>query len=120
MKRKYKDYVVEITTTCKDYHVEITRFDKPYGANLTPIVEIATQNGLQRVLATTEFFPTGEQAQQQTVLKLFAFALNPGKYLFLGKSDTAIRQREMLQSISRNWRIFQCKQLMASPFGASQ
>ena len=64
MKYMYKDYVVEITTTCKDYHVEIARFDKPYGADLTPIVEIATQNGLQRVLATTEFFPTAEQAQQ--------------------------------------------------------
>jgi hypothetical protein len=64
MKCMYMNYVVEITTTCKDYHVDITRFDNPYGADLTPIVEIATQYGLQRVLATTEFFPTAEQAQQ--------------------------------------------------------
>ena len=65
MKCMYKDYVVEITTTCKDYHVDITRFDKSYGADLTPIVEIATQYGLQRVLATTEIFSTPEQAQQR-------------------------------------------------------
>jgi two-component system CheB/CheR fusion protein len=59
-----------------------------------------------------------EPEVQRKVLNLFAFALNPGKYLFLGKSDTTIDQSDVLEPTSRSWRIFQRKQHAAFPVGA--
>src|SRR5437762_11917770 len=58
-----------------------------------------------------------EPEVQRKVLNLFAFALLPGRYLFLGKSDTTIEQSDPFEPVSRSWRIFQRKQLVAFPVG---
>src|SRR5439155_26988114 len=58
-----------------------------------------------------------EPAVQRKVINLFAFALLPGTYLFLGKSDTTIEQSDLFEPVSRSWRIFQRKQLVAFPVG---
>ncbi len=58
-----------------------------------------------------------EPEVQRKVINLFAFALLPGRYLFLGKSDTTIEQSDPFEPVSRSWRIFQRKQLVAFPVG---
>ena len=50
---------------------------------------------------------------QKKILNLFAFALDPGGYLFLGKSDTAGEQSESFEPISRALRIFRRKRSVA-------
>jgi len=59
-----------------------------------------------------------EPEVQRKVINLFAFALNPGRYLFLGKSDTTIEQSDPFEPVSKSWRIFQRKQLVAFPVGS--
>ena len=54
---------------------------------------------------------------QKRVLNLFAFALKPLGYLFLGKSDTTIDDSNVFEPISRNFRIFLRKQSVALPVG---
>jgi two-component system, chemotaxis family, CheB/CheR fusion protein len=58
-----------------------------------------------------------EPEVQRKVINLFAFALLPGKYLFLGKSDTTIEQSDPFEPVSRSWRIFQRRQLVLFPAG---
>ena len=54
---------------------------------------------------------------QKRVLNLFAFALKPMGYLFLGKSDTIIDDSKLFETISRNYRIFLRKNSAALPVG---
>ncbi|MBI4523060.1 MAG: PAS domain-containing protein [Deltaproteobacteria bacterium] len=53
---------------------------------------------------------------QKKVLNLLAFALNPGGYLFLGKSDTAVEQSDLFEPVSRSARIYRRKPSIAVPF----
>jgi two-component system, chemotaxis family, CheB/CheR fusion protein len=53
---------------------------------------------------------------QQKILNLFAFALKPDRYLFLGKADTSTDQNDLFEPVSRSWRIFQRRPSAAVPF----
>ncbi|MFH1057945.1 MAG: chemotaxis protein CheB [Pseudomonadota bacterium] len=46
---------------------------------------------------------------QQRLLPLFHYALRPGGYLFLGKSESISSHHELFEPISKRWRIFQRK-----------
>src|SRR5258706_10878964 len=50
---------------------------------------------------------------QKKILDLFAFALNPGGYLFLGKSEAGAEQSDSFEQISRGMRIFRRKRSVA-------
>jgi two-component system, chemotaxis family, CheB/CheR fusion protein len=39
-------------------------------------------------------------------MELFHFSLNPGGYLFLGKSETVGQRRGLFELISKPWRIY--------------
>jgi len=43
---------------------------------------------------------------QRRIITLFAFALGPGGYLFLGKSDGIAGQNELFATLSPKWRIY--------------
>ena len=43
---------------------------------------------------------------QDQVLGLFSFALRPGRFLFLGSSETLARHRDEFDTIDSRWRIF--------------
>src|SRR4030095_3930151 len=43
---------------------------------------------------------------QRRIISLFAFALRPGGYLFLGKSDGSAGQSEFFTPVSQKWRIY--------------
>lgn len=47
-----------------------------------------------------------EPELQQKVMELFHFSLNPGGYLFLGKSETVGQRRGLFELISKPWRIY--------------
>jgi len=47
-----------------------------------------------------------EPELQQKVIGLFHFSLNPGGYLFLGKSETIGQQRGLFDLVSKPWRIY--------------
>jgi two-component system CheB/CheR fusion protein len=47
-----------------------------------------------------------EPAAQQRVLGQFAFALNPGGFLFLGPSETLAGQADLFEPVSGPWRVF--------------
>jgi two-component system, chemotaxis family, CheB/CheR fusion protein len=57
-----------------------------------------------------------EPELQRKILNVLAFALKPGKYLFLGKSDTTAESSEVFETVSRSWRIFRRQQTVAVPF----
>jgi two-component system CheB/CheR fusion protein len=48
-----------------------------------------------------------EQDAQQRVFELFHFALNPGRYLFLGRSESTSPGSSHFQETSKAWRIYQ-------------
>ena len=54
-----------------------------------------------------------EREMQKKLCTLFAFALNPGGYLFLGKSDSI--DQESFEMVSRNSRIYLRKESAAAP-----
>ena len=54
-----------------------------------------------------------EPEMQRKILNLFGFALKPGRYLFLGKSDTSIDNSDLFEPVSRSWRIFQRQETAA-------
>ena len=43
---------------------------------------------------------------QRRIITLFSFALRPGGYLFLGKSDGVVGQNELFATLSPTWRIY--------------
>jgi two-component system, chemotaxis family, CheB/CheR fusion protein len=47
-----------------------------------------------------------EPEMQKRILNLFAFALKPGGYLFLGKSETPLEQSEMFEPVAKSARVF--------------
>ncbi|HEY7219863.1 MAG TPA: chemotaxis protein CheB [Candidatus Binatia bacterium] len=47
-----------------------------------------------------------EPAVQRRLISLFAFALGPGGYLFLGKSDGTASQNPLFLAVSAKWRIY--------------
>jgi two-component system CheB/CheR fusion protein len=47
-----------------------------------------------------------EPEAQKQVLAMFAFALRPGGYLFLGKSDSISGQDALFEPVSRAWRLY--------------
>jgi two-component system, chemotaxis family, CheB/CheR fusion protein len=55
-----------------------------------------------------------EREMQKKLCTLFAFALNPGGYLFLGKADS-IDHQESFETVSRNSRIYLRKESAAAP-----
>ena len=57
-----------------------------------------------------------EPEMQGKIINLFGFALKPGRYLFLGKSDSTIDKSDLFEPISRTWRIFQRQETAAVPF----
>src|SRR4029077_19307022 len=59
-----------------------------------------------------------ERETQKKLRTLFAFALNPGGYLFLGKSDS-IEGSESFEAVSRNFRIYLRKGPVAAPVASS-
>jgi two-component system CheB/CheR fusion protein len=56
-----------------------------------------------------------EPQMQQTILSRFAFALKPGRYLFLGKSENPMEQSDKFEPISKNLRIFRRNSSFAGP-----
>ncbi len=48
-----------------------------------------------------------EPEAQQRVFELFHFALNPKRYLFLGRSESTDPDSTQFQEVSRAWRIYQ-------------
>ncbi|ABE36421.1 sensory box protein [Paraburkholderia xenovorans LB400] len=48
-----------------------------------------------------------EPAAQQRVFEVFHFALNPKRYLFLGRSESTDPDSSQFQEVSRTWRIYQ-------------
>jgi two-component system CheB/CheR fusion protein len=57
-----------------------------------------------------------EPEMQKKILNIFGFALSPGKYLFLGKSDGLLERTDVFEPISRNWRIFRRQQSVSLAF----
>jgi two-component system CheB/CheR fusion protein len=56
-----------------------------------------------------------EPEMQKKVLSLFAFALKPNGYLFLGRSENPVEQNDMFEQISKNSRILRRKPSVAAP-----
>jgi two-component system CheB/CheR fusion protein len=56
-----------------------------------------------------------EPEMQKKILSLFAFALKPGRYLFLGKAENPLEQSDVFEPISKNSRIFRRKPSVAAP-----
>jgi len=54
-----------------------------------------------------------EPEAQQRVFELFHFALNPKRYLFLGRSESIDPDTSQFQQISRVWRIYQRSPVVA-------
>ena len=48
-----------------------------------------------------------EPQAQQRVFEVFHFALNPKRYLFLGRSESTDPDSSRFQEVSRAWRIYQ-------------
>ncbi|WP_420995020.1 CheR family methyltransferase [Cupriavidus sp. 30B13] len=48
-----------------------------------------------------------EPEAQQRVFEVFHFALNPKRYLFLGRSESTDPDSSQFQEVSRTWRIYQ-------------
>lgn len=48
-----------------------------------------------------------EPAAQQRVFEIFHFALNPKRYLFLGRSESTDPDSTQFEEVSRTWRIYQ-------------
>lgn len=55
-----------------------------------------------------------ESEAQQRVFELFHFALNPKRYLFLGRSESTDPDSTQFQEVSRAWRIYQRSPVVAS------
>jgi two-component system, chemotaxis family, CheB/CheR fusion protein len=51
-----------------------------------------------------------EPEMQKKLLTLFGFALNAGRYLFLGKSESVIEQINLFEPVSRKFRIYRRKE----------
>jgi two-component system CheB/CheR fusion protein len=56
-----------------------------------------------------------EPEAQQRVFELFHFALNPKRYLFLGRSESTDPDSSQFQEVSRTWRIYQRSPAVAQP-----
>jgi len=54
-----------------------------------------------------------EPEAQQRVFELFHFALNPTRYLFLGRSESTDPDSTQFQEVSRAWRIYQRSPVVA-------
>ncbi|MCX4139595.1 ATP-binding protein [Paraburkholderia sp. SEWSISQ10-3 4] len=54
-----------------------------------------------------------EPEAQQRVFELFHFALNPKRYLFLGRSESTDPDSTQFQEVSRAWRIYQRSPVIA-------
>ncbi|CAB3744416.1 Sensor histidine kinase RcsC [Paraburkholderia sediminicola] len=54
-----------------------------------------------------------EPEAQQRVFELFHFALNPKRYLFLGRSESTDPDSTQFQEVSRAWRIYQRSPVVA-------
>jgi two-component system CheB/CheR fusion protein len=54
-----------------------------------------------------------EPEAQQRVFELFHFALNPKRYLFLGRSESTDPDSTQFQEVSRAWRIYQRSAVVA-------
>ncbi len=55
-----------------------------------------------------------EPTVQRRLISLFAFALGPGGYLFLGKSDGTASQNSLFLPIAAKWRIYRRNNAIAS------
>jgi two-component system, chemotaxis family, CheB/CheR fusion protein len=55
-----------------------------------------------------------EAEMQRKLHDVLAFALNPGGYLFLGKSDS-VEQNSSFEAVSKNFRIYRRKESAALP-----
>ncbi|MGP8437951.1 chemotaxis protein CheB [Paraburkholderia fungorum] len=55
-----------------------------------------------------------EPEAQQRVFELFHFALNPKRYLFLGRSESTDPDSTQFQEVSRAWRIYQRSPIVAA------
>jgi two-component system CheB/CheR fusion protein len=55
-----------------------------------------------------------EPEAQQRVFELFHFALNPKRYLFLGRSESTDPDSIQFQEVSRAWRIYQRSPIVAA------
>ena len=54
-----------------------------------------------------------EPQAQQRVFEVFHFALNPKRYLFLGRSESTDPDSSQFQEVSRAWRIYQRSPVLA-------
>ncbi len=54
-----------------------------------------------------------EPEAQQRVFEVFHFALNPKRYLFLGRSESTDPDSSQFQEVSRTWRIYQRSPVVA-------
>ncbi len=50
-----------------------------------------------------------EPELQRKIIQLFHFALNPGGYLFLGKSESVGQNTDLFEPVSQKWRIYRRK-----------
>ncbi|WP_019936775.1 CheR family methyltransferase [Bordetella sp. FB-8] len=55
-----------------------------------------------------------EPQAQQRVFEVFHFALNPQRYLFLGRSESTDPDSSQFQEVSRTWRIYQRSSVLAT------
>jgi len=60
-----------------------------------------------------------EPEAQKRVIELFAFALNAGGYLFLGKADNIGGQEGLFETVARRWHIYGRSRVPAPPTAAS-
>ena len=54
------------------------------------------------------------QSLQNRVVPLFHYVLNPGGYLFLGKSESINQYSDLFSSMSKKWRIFERRDVVAT------
>jgi two-component system CheB/CheR fusion protein len=60
-----------------------------------------------------------EPEAQKRVIELFAFALNAGGYLFLGKADNIGGQEGLFETVARRWHIYGRSRVPAPPTATS-
>ena len=100
-----------------------TRQDSTYGVakRLRESIIFSTQNLLTEtpfskldLISCRNLLIYIEPAVQRRLLSLFAFALGPGGYLFLGKSDGNASQNSLFLPVSAKWRIYRRNSAIAS------
>jgi two-component system CheB/CheR fusion protein len=110
----YPQAVVGDLTPARIAHF-FTREDHSYRVNraLREAVVFAQQNLLTDppfskldVILCRNVLMYVEPEAQQRVISLLHFALNEGGYLFLGSAETAGRQEDLFEVISKRWRIY--------------